>query len=124
MQRPHVDHNNCVLRDEIPLVPVILDDIVVLTKFVHRVPAEDFLKSVGDAGQWTLTMARIYGRCGSSSNVGVRLGPTTLSNSSCAFSTTLGFDRIPTKILFSAWLVVSLPASIIESLTISWNGKS
>ena len=49
MQRPHVDHNDCILRDEIPLVPVILDDIVVLTEFVHRSPAEDFLKSVGDA---------------------------------------------------------------------------
>src|SRR5579862_1244701 len=58
----------------------------------------------------------MYGRSFASSNVGVRSVPTTLSSSSWALYIASGLDNNPTIVLFSAWLVVSLPASIILPL--------
>ena len=43
MKGPHIDHNDCVLRYKIPLIPIILNNIVILAKFIHRTPSEDFL---------------------------------------------------------------------------------
>ena len=43
VQRPHVDHYDGVFGDEIAFVPVVLDDEVVLAKFIHWAPSEDFL---------------------------------------------------------------------------------
>jgi hypothetical protein len=43
MKGPHIDHNDCVLRYKIPLIPIILNNIVILAKFIYWTPSEDFL---------------------------------------------------------------------------------
>lgn len=44
MESPHVDHYDCVFGDEVAFIPVILDDKVILAKFIHWTPSKGFLQ--------------------------------------------------------------------------------
>src|SRR5271170_175886 len=117
---PLIEHDDGILWDEVTFIPVVLDEIVVHSKFGRRPPAHCFLRrSTIRVPDITFTSAQIQWRLGISSKVGVRSSPTTRSSSSWHFTMTSGFDSNPTIVLFNACEVVSLPASIMAPLFIS-----
>lgn len=73
----------------------------------------------------SFTNARMYGRLGSSSNVGLRSAPTTRSSSSQAGISVSGKARIARTAVMSVLLDVSLPAPkrLPAKPEISWGFK-
>src|SRR5271156_1947491 len=83
MNCPPIRHHDGILGKEVTIVPIVLDKIMIISKFVDGSPSQNFLKNqLRDHEMKTLIMARMYGKFVSSSKFGVRSPPTTRSNSS------------------------------------------